>query len=152
MSCAQLFYVIASQLMCGYFEVTILGEFSAAHQLKNYDGNCSSIHGHNWKVEVTLRGKALDQSGILYDFRTLKKSLKEFTNKLDHSLLNDLSELKNLSPSAENISYLIATELIGKINTAEASLYRVRVWENDRSFASYYPRLNTKFENRKASD
>ena len=141
MSCDQCVYVIASQIMAGYFEVTILGEFSAAHLLKNYDGNCSRVHGHNWKVEVTLRGEALDQRGILYDFRVLKKSLSQFTDKLDHSLLNDLPELKNLSPSAENISYLIASDLMEKVDTVQATLYRVRVWENERSFASYYPKI-----------
>ncbi len=138
--------------MCAHFEVSVQGEFSAAHQLKNYDGNCSRVHGHNWKVEVTLRGEALDQSGILYDFRNLKRSLKRYIDKLDHTLLNELPELKNLSPSAENISYLIANELIEKVDATQATLYRVRVWENDRSFASYYPQLNTKFEDRSKNE
>jgi hypothetical protein len=63
-----------------------------------------------------------------------------------------LPELRNLSPSAENISYLIASDLIEKVDSVQATLYRVRVWENERSFASYYPQLNLKFENRKESE
>ncbi len=123
-----------------FYEVRVHGAFSAAHQLKDYEGNCSRLHGHNWKVELLLRGKKLDKSGILCDFRILKKALHQVTDRMDHCFLNELPELKGLSPSAEVLSCLIAHELEAFLKLDQAFLYRVRVWENEVSFASYYPR------------
>ena len=66
------------------FEVKIEDHFSAAHHLLNYEGECEHQHGHNWKVEVFAIGENLDKSGILIDFKILKKELKEVLEELDH--------------------------------------------------------------------
>ena len=57
------------------FEVKVESSFSAAHHLLNYKGACENQHGHNWKVEVYVRGENLNESGILVDFKVLKKTL-----------------------------------------------------------------------------
>ena len=59
------------------FEVKVEKSFSAAHHLLNYQGACENQHGHNWKVEVYVKGEALDKSNILVDFKVLKKELDE---------------------------------------------------------------------------
>ena len=51
------------------YELTISEEFEAAHRLPDYDGKCCRLHGHNWRVEVAVRGKQLDASGLLIDLR-----------------------------------------------------------------------------------
>ena len=54
------------------YEVKIVTQFAAAHRLENFKGKCESLHGHNWKVEVFLVGKALDSAGLLMDFGVVK--------------------------------------------------------------------------------
>jgi len=85
-------------------ELTLYTEdyFDSAHFLKNYDGKCSELHGHTWKVSVWVRGdeKFRDKSGILWDFGNIKKII----NLLDHKNLNDLFDE---SPSVENLVLFI---------------------------------------------
>jgi 6-pyruvoyltetrahydropterin/6-carboxytetrahydropterin synthase len=54
------------------YEVSVDETFAAAHNLRNYQGKCENLHGHNYKVRVTLAGKELDSTGLLYDFVQLK--------------------------------------------------------------------------------
>jgi len=123
----------------GIFELSTDLTFSAAHRLLNYEGSCSRLHGHNWKVELTLRGKDLDRSGILIDFRRIRACLSEVIAELDHQYLNELPAFADLSPSAENLARWISDELRGRFTELKNALYCVRVWENERSVASYYP-------------
>ena len=58
------------------YRLKIIDSFSAAHQLLGYAGNCESLHGHNWKVEVQVRGEQLNDIGILIDFKELKRLTK----------------------------------------------------------------------------
>ena len=89
-------------------ELTLYTEdyIDSAHSLLNYDGKCSKIHGHTWKISLWIKGddSLLDKSGILWDFGNLKK----ITSSLDHANLN---EIINESPSVENISIFIYTKL-----------------------------------------
>ena len=59
------------------FELSVKGRFSAAHRLRDYEGACAAIHGHNWDVEVFIRGEALDERGMLVDFRELRSRMRE---------------------------------------------------------------------------
>lgn len=76
--------------------------FSAAHYLDGYRGDCSNLHGHNWKVIVKIRGKILNSIGILIDFKEIKNIVKESVmDRLDHKYLNQCIPL---NPTAENLS------------------------------------------------
>ena len=89
------------------YEVKVEKSFSAAHHLLNYQGACENMHGHNWKVEVYVRGETLDKSNILVDFKILKKTLDEVLDYLDHKDINTLPEFENESPSSEFIAEFI---------------------------------------------
>ena len=52
---------------------TIAKTFSAAHFLREYEGRCENLHGHNWRVEVTVRCEELDRAGMGLDFRVIKE-------------------------------------------------------------------------------
>ncbi len=54
------------------YELKITSQFAAAHQLRALVGGCENLHGHNWKVEVTVMGNALGDDGLLMDFRVIK--------------------------------------------------------------------------------
>ena len=122
------------------FEVSVEHSFAAAHFLRNYHGKCEHMHGHNWKVQVTLRGETLDQAGMLYDFVVLKKSVRELLEVLDHKVLNEVQPFDKLNPSAENIAWFVGEEIRkGLGGEAGAKLTQVRVWETDTSVAAYIP-------------
>ena len=51
------------------FEVSVEQTFAAGHALRNYKGKCENVHGHNYRVQVTVEGPELDATGLLVDFR-----------------------------------------------------------------------------------
>ena len=116
------------------YEVKIETNFSSAHHLLNYKGKCENPHGHNWKVEVIVRGNKLDNSNILSDFKVLKNIVNETIDYLDHKDLNELDEFKNQSPSSEFIAKFIYYKVKEKIN----EIKRVNIFETQTSCASYY--------------
>ena len=70
------------------FELKIVSQFSAAHQLRDFHGECEQLHGHNWKVEVYVSGNRLGKDGLLMDFRLIKGATENVLNELDHKFLN----------------------------------------------------------------
>jgi len=116
------------------FEVKIETNFSSAHHLLNYKGKCENMHGHNWKVEVALKGAKLDASNILVDFKVLKKHVNEIIEYLDHKDINELPEFKGISPSSEIIAKHIYTE----VKKIFENVARVSVYETPTSCATYF--------------
>jgi 6-pyruvoyltetrahydropterin/6-carboxytetrahydropterin synthase len=119
------------------FEVSIDYSFAAGHALRDYKGKCENIHGHNYKVRVTVEGENLDSTGLLVDFVDLRQAVKTIVNRLDHQFLNDLSPFDRVNPSAENIARYFSQELESKVQQNGARLHSVTVWETDNSFATY---------------
>lgn len=117
------------------FELQVAQEFSAAHWLPNYPGNCGQLHGHTWKVEIMLCGRELDEFGMLVDFREARRLLAEVIQPFDHKLLNEVTPFDTISPTAENLARLIFNNL--KNQFAIARLTGVRVWETSTAFALY---------------
>lgn len=120
------------------FEVEIKRNFSSAHSLSGYDGNCSAVHGHNWTVHAILECRELDKIGIAYDFRTLKNELDEIILDFDHKNLNDLEIFEFNNPTSESIAKLIYERLSAKLNKPGIKVSRVRVSESDESGAAYF--------------
>ena len=116
------------------FEVKIETHFSSAHHLLNYKGECENQRGHNWKVEVYVRGNNLDKSNILIDFKVLKKQVNEIVDYLDHTDINTLPEFQGISPSSE----IIAKFLYEKIKKVIPNTSKVSVFETPTSCASYF--------------
>jgi 6-pyruvoyltetrahydropterin/6-carboxytetrahydropterin synthase len=119
------------------FEVTIIKSFSAAHKLDNIGGKCEELHGHNFKVEVTVSAPELNSSGLLIDFRDVKKWLNDILDVLDHRNLNDLSEFSSRNPSAENIAQYIAGKLELQAKPAKVKVARVKIWESETAAVTY---------------
>ena len=104
--------------------------FAAAHRLPRYQGKCVNLHGHNYKLAVTLRGEPDSYSGIFIDLGDVEKVVKEqILAKCDHANLNDFIE----NPTAENIAVWIWTRLEGKL----PGLSEVRLWEIDNASVIY---------------
>ncbi|QGT99273.1 hypothetical protein SYNTR_0680 [Candidatus Syntrophocurvum alkaliphilum] len=118
------------------FEITVLQEFAAAHKLYQYEGDCKNIHGHTWKVAVTVYGEELDNKGMLYDFRDLKKTLNIILEKYEHTYLNEIEPFDLISPTAENLAKEIYNNM-GKL-CKDCKIKNVKVWESANSCATYY--------------
>ncbi len=119
------------------YHLTILTHFAAAHNLLNYQGDCENLHGHNWRVEVTVTATELDHAGLGIDFKILKKHSKEVMDYLDHKYLNDLDAFKGLSPSSERIAKFIYERLENSLADYSAKMEKVTVWESDNAYATY---------------
>jgi 6-pyruvoyltetrahydropterin/6-carboxytetrahydropterin synthase len=123
------------------FEVSVDEQFAAAHNLRNYKGKCENLHGHNYKVRVTLAGPQLDEVGLLYDFVHLKQVIQGVIRALDHKYLNELKPFDVLNPSAENIAKHIYDESAKQMPKAAngAGISSITVWESDVTAATYRP-------------
>lgn len=119
------------------YHLSIQTHFAAAHNLLNYQGDCENLHGHNWKVEVTVMAEQLDDAGLGIDFKILKKKTKEIMDYLDHKYLNDLDAFKGISPSSEHISRFIFERLVEGLGDYDVEVEKVTVWESDNAYATY---------------
>lgn len=123
------------------FEVSVEETFAAGHALRGYRGKCENLHGHNYKVRVTLAGDTLDQIGLLYDFKDLKAVTNEVIDRLDHQYVNDLEPFRELNPSAENMARYIYDEikaLLVKNTNGRVRIKHVKIWETDNTTATYF--------------
>ena len=123
------------------YEVSVDETFAAAHNLRNYRGKCENLHGHNYKVRITLAGHELDSTGLLYDFVQLKKAIQDVIRSLDHTYLNERPPFDVLNPSAENIARYIYDETARQLPRAAngAGIASITVWESDVTAATYKP-------------
>lgn len=120
-----------------YF-ITVEDHFDAAHYLRNYRGKCENVHGHRFKVEVTLRSEELNEIGLAYDFTVLKQQLKEVLAEYDHCSLNEVPPFNTINPSSENIARTIYERLLPSL-PPEVALTSVEVWESPQSHVKYCP-------------
>lgn len=91
------------------FELTVEGEFCAAHAIV-INGTREPVHGHNWRVEVTVAADELDDNGLVCDFHKLENVLHNIIAPLNNNDLNATSAFKNVNPTAENVVRHIARE------------------------------------------
>jgi len=120
------------------YELMIEAQFSAAHQLRGYKGSCEKLHGHNWRVQVSVSAERLDEIGLAIDFHELKSITNEALSLLDHSLLNEVFPFTEINPSSENIARWLYDSLKKKINNDNLKLSAVTVWEGEGAGATYF--------------
>jgi len=125
-------------------------EFSASHHYHNPDlsaaenqrifGKCNNPngHGHNYTLEVTVKGSVDAQTGFVVDLKQLKEIMKrEVVDALDHRYLNkEVPEFADQVPTTENIAIAVWKRLQGKLNVAR--LHRVRIYETPDLWADFY--------------
>ncbi|MEI9814042.1 MAG: 6-carboxytetrahydropterin synthase QueD [Acidobacteriota bacterium] len=122
------------------YEVTVEQTFAAAHFLRNYGGSCNSIHGHNFRVQVTVEGTKLNEIGMLADFRELKTLLREVMETVDHKNLNEVPPFDaEKNPTTENLAEYFYCRLSAGITNPSARIKEVCIWETDIQSARYRP-------------
>ena len=106
-------------------------KFDAAHYLPSYNGKCERLHGHTYKLRVTLEG-AVGKEGMVCDFAEIKRVVSEHVlGELDHGDLNKVLDV----PSAENIAVWVWEKLEGRFG--EVKLYAIKVWETEGCSVKY---------------
>jgi len=120
------------------YELKIISQFAAAHQLRGIQGGCENLHGHNWKIEVCIAGNKLGDDGLLIDFRDIKTQTKTILDALDHRFLNELEPFKSMEPSSENIARYVFESLSKRLDTQRVKVSRVTAWESDSACATYW--------------
>ena len=126
------------------YRVQVTDRFSAAHHLRGVEGPCARVHGHNWKVRVTVCAGGLDEAHMAVDFLPLRDGLRELLDRWEHRDLNRIppfDEARN--PTAESVALTIAERLsgalAGTLGAAGARIEEVVIWETDDLRVSYRP-------------
>src|SRR3989338_7436566 len=102
--------------------------FAATHFLTKYRGKCENLHGHNYKLTVTVQG-AVKSDGMVIDFHIIEETVqREVMTELDHSHLNDRFE----NPTAEHIAIWIWERLNGKL-----PLVKITLHETEDTYVEY---------------
>jgi 6-pyruvoyltetrahydropterin/6-carboxytetrahydropterin synthase len=119
------------------YKITVLSHFSGAHRLRYLHGKCEELHGHNWKIEVSVVSNRLNKEGVVIDFNLLKQKVEKILKFLDHSYLNDLPYFSGREPSSENIAKFIFDRLKAELRGQHSVLKEVTAWESETSCATY---------------
>ena len=120
------------------FEISVKSHFSSAHRLKGYKGACHNLHGHNWEVEVFLRGTRTNPIGMLMDFGKIKLAVRKALQALDHRDLNRLPAFLRSNPTAENLAKYIFNALVALFGKEPCRVHRVWVSESPGTSACYW--------------
>ncbi len=123
--------------MAGLYTLKVVLDFASAHRLRNYPGNCSRLHGHNWKLETEITARQLDEVGMALDFKVVKQAARKVTDELDHQYLNEIPPFDDINPTAENIAAHIYQELAKILNNERVRVSAVTIWETERACVRY---------------
>ena len=119
------------------YELRIVTQMAAAHQLREFSGKCEKLHGHNWKIEIYVTGGELGPNGILIDFKLIKEAAHRVVQKLDHTFLNELKPFQDKNPSSENIAHFVFNSLSQELDNDQVKVSKVTAWESDTACATY---------------
>lgn len=128
--------------------VTRIEHFSSSHILRNPNiseernkeifGKCNNFHGHNYYLEVTIKGEPDVESGYVFDLKELKTIIDDNILKIvDHRFLNDLDIFKNLVPTTENMAVVFWNILKDKVKRKNAELYSIKIYETAKNVVEY---------------
>ena len=129
------------------FELKVKTRFAGAHQLTMVGRKCENLHGHNWQVEVYVKGDQLNEAGVLVDFGDIKQAVRAVVDvELDHKFLNELPAFESQQPTSELIAVYIADKVqayldkhLDKSLDEKIVVSRVMAWESEDACAIYYP-------------
>ena len=128
--------------MSGVFLLSAEASFAAAHTLPGVD-MCSRMHGHNWRVRVTVRVAAerMDALGMGVDFRDIERHAREAVSDFEHRYLNDLPVFASRPPTAETIARVVAERVAARLagHPSEADVATVELWETPLYKVTYRP-------------
>jgi 6-pyruvoyltetrahydropterin/6-carboxytetrahydropterin synthase len=125
------------------YELTVTRDFVAQHFLTVPDpGPEGEIHSHRFGVETRFAGSELGEYGYLVNIDDVKAVLDRLGDRYRDALLNDLPEFEGLNPSVEHFARLFGDRVEASLTDPNPDYLRVRLWEDDNSWASHARRLD----------
>ena len=130
------------------YQLKTVADFDSAHFLAGYNGKCSNLHGHRWKIVLEVQTEELKEDvqhkGMYVDFGELKKDLRNIADSMDHALIIERNSLKETTfealkseldfrPTAENM----AKYFYEKIKILGYNMRAVTVYETPANSATY---------------
>ena len=109
--------------------------FEASHNLLNYDGDCANLHGHSYRLDVEVEGMIQTASGMICDFKLLKKAIRTVTDQFDHKYINDIMDL---NPTAEHMALKILSDLrceMDSLGLNNIKITKIQLWETEHCSA-----------------
>jgi 6-pyruvoyltetrahydropterin/6-carboxytetrahydropterin synthase len=119
------------------YRLAVTRDFIAQHYLIGGDwGAENQKHSHHYRLQVVLRGTALDRHGYLADIVEIDRALAEVLAQYRDRTLNDLPEFADRNPSLERFARVLHDALDARLGSGQLAL-SVTLWENERDWASY---------------
>lgn len=119
------------------FKLKVNTNFSAAHRLDGYEGDCANLHGHNWRVQIGVLCPEQDKIGLTIDFREVKKRLNEVVAEVDHKYLNDLDWFRDKNPTSEELARYLYQMIVKAFSDLACTVSEVEIWESENSSIVY---------------
>jgi len=113
------------------YRLSIETSISAAHLLRDYEGPCARLHGHNWKIKVQVATDRLNDIGIAIDFKDLKDITWQVAGRFDHQNFNEIPPFNDINPTAENIVHFFFEQIRGLLPDG-VKLEKVSLWETEK--------------------
>ncbi len=114
--------------------------FSAALYIPNSTEKFSNMHGHDYRVWVTLKSETLNSKGMVWDYDEVQREINTICSSLDHVLLNDRQDFTEINPTCENLAKYIYTKLKEQIPQLPVSI--VEVEESKGVTGGFTPEIN----------
>jgi len=121
------------------YQLVVQVSFCGAHFLRDYEGPCANLHGHNYRVEARVSGSQLDGSGMLVDFKRVKQLLEDIVCPFDHRVTNEVPPFDEMNPTAENMARFVYGRLTEAVRPLGLKVDSVGIWETEKYGAFYSP-------------
>ena len=118
------------------YNLSIETMLSAAHLMRNYEGACSRLHGHNWKIKVEVSADKLNEAGMTIDFKDLEDISNQVISKFDHQYFNEIAPFDKINPTAENLARYFYRE-IAKLLPENIKMSKISLWETKNYLVEY---------------
>ena len=118
------------------YEIGIVAQFEAAHRLTGDFGPATRMHGHTYRLEVSVRGERLRDDGTLYDIAALQGEVDALVATLHYRDLAEVAGLAGVNTTAEAVARHCWETLAAHLRGEGLSSLLVRVWESPRAYAA----------------
>jgi 6-pyruvoyltetrahydropterin/6-carboxytetrahydropterin synthase len=118
------------------YEVGVVAQFEAAHRLIGDFGRAASMHGHTYRLEVTVRGERLDADGTLLDIGPLRAAVDDLAAKLHYQDLTAVPSLAGVNTTMEALARHCWEALAAPLRQRALTSLMVRVWESPEVFGA----------------
>ena len=126
-------------------QITVQRVVSAAHAIRLYDGSLEPLHGHDWRIDVTVQAEQLDAIDVVMDFHALERMVDTLLDAVRNGNFNEVAPFAGdgshglaINPTAERVAQWVGESVIAQLPDG-ASLAEVRVGESPGCVATWRP-------------